>query len=84
MGRMSQCLRAGLRLAGVRDHADEGLDPGLTSDGLLHTEYEGPTPATVPGARTIRTDDLAALLRQRRPLVLDTSREGDSIPGTIG
>jgi adenylate cyclase len=38
----------------------------------------------VPGARTIRTDELAELLRQRQPLVLDTGREGDSIPGAIG
>jgi class 3 adenylate cyclase len=32
-----------------------------------------PTPTTVPGARTIRTPDLAALVHQRKPVVLDTN-----------
>jgi TolB-like protein len=74
----------GLRLAGMRDHADEDADPGVASDDVLHTDYEGPTPATVPGAQTIRTLDLAAFVEQRRVLVLDTSRGGRSIPGSIG
>jgi rhodanese-related sulfurtransferase len=34
--------------------------------------------------RTIRTPDLAALLEQRKPLVLDTTPWGRSIPGAIG
>jgi adenylate cyclase len=38
----------------------------------------------VPGAQTIRTLDLAAFVEQRRALVLDTSRGGRSIPGSIG
>jgi hypothetical protein len=74
----------GLRLAGMRDHADEDADPGVASDDVLHTDYEGPTPATVPGAQTIRTQDLAAFVEQRRALVLATSRGGRSIPGSIG
>ena len=45
----------GLRLAGIRDHADEEADFGVASDDVLHTDYEGPTPTTVPGAQTIRT-----------------------------
>ena len=78
-------LHDGLRLAGIRDHADETFDPGLPADNVLRTEYEAPTPTEVPGARTIRTKELAALLRERQPVVvLDTSRDGDSIPGAIG
>jgi hypothetical protein len=76
-------LRDGLRLAGIRDHADENADLGVASDDVLHTNYEAPTPTTVPGAQTIRTPDLAVLMEQGRPLVLDTLRWGGSIPGAI-
>ena len=65
-------MRDGLRLAGIRDHADEDADPGLPADDVLHTNYEAPTPISAPGARTIRTPALATLLEQRKPLVLDT------------
>jgi adenylate cyclase len=34
--------------------------------------------------RTIRTPDLAAMLEQRKPLVLDTTPWGRSIPGAFG
>ena len=77
-------MRDGLRLAGIRDHADEDADPGLPADDVLHTNYESPTPASAPGARTIRTPDLATLLEQRKPLVMDTLPWGKSIPGAIG
>jgi adenylate cyclase len=36
-------LRDGLRLAGVRDHADEDANSGLAADDALHTDYAGPT-----------------------------------------
>jgi adenylate cyclase len=81
---MYQRLWDGLRLAGIRDHADEGFDPGLPADDVLRTEYEAPTPAGTPGVRTIRTQDMVELLRQRTTLVLDTDRDGVSIPGAIG
>ena len=77
-------MRDGLRLAGIRDHADEDADLGVPPDDVLHTNYEAPTPTTVPGARTIRTPDLAALVEQRKPLVLDTNPWGRSIPGAVG
>jgi adenylate cyclase len=77
-------MREGLRLAGVRDHADEDLDPDLPPDDLLHTDYEAPTPSLVPGARTIRTQDLAVLLENRKPLVVDVIPWGESVPGAIG
>jgi TolB-like protein/tetratricopeptide (TPR) repeat protein len=74
----------GMRLAGIRDHADEDADFGLPSDSLLHTDYEAPTPTTAPGVRTIRTTDLANMVEQRKPLVLDTIYGGKSIPGAVG
>ena len=33
-------MRDGLRLAGIRDHADEDADFGVASDDVLHTDYE--------------------------------------------
>jgi len=77
-------MRDGMRLAGVRDHAEEDADFELPSDDVLHTNYEAPTPTTVPGAQTVRTADLAALLRQRNALVIDTIHWGRSIPGAVG
>ena len=77
-------MRDGLRLAGIRDHADEDADFGVASDDVLHTDYEAPTPTTVPGVQTIRTPDLAELMEQRKPLVLDTVTWGRSIPGAVG
>jgi len=77
-------MRDGLRLAGIRDHADEDAESGVVSDDALHTNYEAPTPTAAPGARTVRTSDLAALVAQRRPLLLDVGRPwGRSIPGAV-
>jgi adenylate cyclase len=77
-------MHDGMRLAGIRDHADEDADFGVLSDGGLHTDYIAPTPSTAPGARTIRTTDLAKLIEQRKPLLLDTVYWGQSLPGAIG
>jgi adenylate cyclase len=77
-------VRDGLRLAGFREHAEEDADFGIAADDVLHTDYEAPTPKTAPGVRTIRTDELVGLLEQRKPLVLDTTPWGRSIPGAIG
>jgi TolB-like protein/tetratricopeptide (TPR) repeat protein len=79
-----QGLRDGLRLAGIRDHAEEDAITGLVPDGVLHSRYEAPTPTTVPGAQTIRTLEVARLVVQRQVLVLDATRGGRSIPGAIG
>src|SRR5690242_12774585 len=57
-----KAYQAGLRLAGARDHADEDADFGVSSDGALQSKVAGPTPKDVPGAKTIRTAELAALL----------------------
>jgi hypothetical protein len=66
----------GLRAAGLRDHAPEDADAGLPSDGRLSAVGPGPTPASVPGAATIRTDDLVRLIAEERPLVLDLNPNG--------
>jgi adenylate cyclase len=78
-------VRDGLRQAGIRDHADEDADFNVPSDQVLHTNYEAHTPTTVPGARTIGTHDLAVMLEQRKPLIIDASIPwGASVPGAIG
>jgi TolB-like protein/tetratricopeptide (TPR) repeat protein len=77
-------VRDGMRLAGIRDHADEDADFNLEPDRVLHTNYEAHTPTTAPGTRTIRTPELVKLLEQRKPIVLDTINWGQSLPGAIG
>jgi TolB-like protein/class 3 adenylate cyclase/tetratricopeptide (TPR) repeat protein len=77
-------IRDGLRLAGVRDHVDEDAGSSIAPDDVLHTDYAAPTPKTAAGVRTIRTPELVALLEQRKPLVIDTTPWGKSIPGAIG
>ena len=77
-------VREGLQRAGIRDHADEDAESGLLPNDVLNTDYQAPTPTSVPGAQTIRTPDLAVLMEQRKPLVLDTNPWGKSVPGAIG
>jgi TolB-like protein/Flp pilus assembly protein TadD/rhodanese-related sulfurtransferase len=77
-------VQEGLRLAGLRDHADEDANYGVPSDNVLHKKDIARTPTRAPGARTVRTADLVALLEQRKPLVLDVNGWGKSVPGAIG
>ena len=78
-------MRSGLGRAGIRDHADENADSGITPDNVLHSDYEAPTSTSVPGAQTIKTAELNALIEQRKPLLLDVSLPwGSSIPGAVG
>jgi adenylate cyclase len=77
-------VREGLRLAGMRDHLDEDVHFGVPADDIPHTDYEEPTPKTAPGTLTIRTPDLVALVEQRKPLILDTTPWGPSVPSAIG
>jgi TolB-like protein/tetratricopeptide (TPR) repeat protein len=78
--------QAALRLAGARDHADEDAEFDVPTDGLLHSEVVGRTPKDAPGARMIRTAELALLLAGAQALILDTVSNswGRSIPGAIG
>ena len=76
----------GLRLAGLRDHADEHAEFGVAAEDRIPQDPAGRTPTTVPGAKTIDTDALSALLAQEKPVVIDTMAffAGRSIPGAVG
>jgi adenylate cyclase len=79
-------FRDALKDVGMRDHADEDADFGAPSDNIIHQTNWGPTPTTVPGATTIRTPDLARLLTDSTPLVIDTmwNFNGRSLRKAIG
>jgi TolB-like protein/DNA-binding winged helix-turn-helix (wHTH) protein len=76
----------GLRLAGMRDHADEDANFGVPADSTLHSEVAGHTPVSVPGATTILTAELPRLLAEMHPLVIDaiTDTRVPSIPASVG
>jgi TolB-like protein/Flp pilus assembly protein TadD len=78
--------REGLRLAGLRDHAEEVADFGVAADCQLHAKLRGFTPLTVPGATTIQTGELVSFVPERQPVVIDTVSNfwGQSIPYAIG
>jgi adenylate cyclase len=79
-------MQEGLRLAGLRDHADEDADLGVVADSVLHTDLIGPTPISVPGATMIRTKELVSLLSRMKPIIIDVALDswGRSIPNAIG
>ncbi len=79
-------IREGLRLAGLRDHAEEDADFGLPATSELSTDLISWTPTSVPGAMTIRTDELAEQVGRQKPLLIDAAlgNSGRSIPGAIG
>ncbi|MEA2773567.1 MAG: hypothetical protein QOD93_6529 [Acetobacteraceae bacterium] len=76
----------GLRLSGERDHADENEDFGIPADNVLHAVREGYTPTSALGATTIHTADLAKLISEQTPIILDplTYFSGRSLPGAFG
>ena len=76
----------GLRLAGLRDHADEDAEFDVIPTPTLVADPVGLTPTTAPGTTTIRTLQLATPLTDGRPTIIDTvdySRKR-SIPGAVG
>ena len=79
-------VQEGLRLAGLRDHADEDGDFGVAADSALHTELTAPTPTSVPGAMTIRTGELVNLLSRLKPIMIDVALDswGELIPEAVG
>ena len=79
-------VQEGLRLAGLRDHADEDADFGVVADSVLQTDLIGPTPISVPGATMIRTDELVSLLSRLKPIKIDVALDswGRSIPDAVG
>jgi adenylate cyclase len=78
-------FQEGMRLAGLRDHADEDADFGASVDGVLHSEIAGHTPMSAPGATTIHTAELVRLLADARPVVINavTDTQVSSIPGSV-
>ena len=79
-------FQAALRLAGLRDHADEDADFAVPSDGNLRVDLAGLTPTTAPGATVIRTAGLERLLAEQTPIVIDPMLYswGRSLRGAIG
>jgi TolB-like protein/class 3 adenylate cyclase/rhodanese-related sulfurtransferase len=79
-----QRLAEGMRMAGLRDHLDETADSGVVSTASLGDELYAPTPLTVPGGTTIRTEELVRLL-ETKPLVLSATATSvnPTIPGAI-
>jgi TolB-like protein/DNA-binding winged helix-turn-helix (wHTH) protein len=75
-----------LRAAGFRDHLDPDTDLGVAPDAALHSSFEYGTPTTAPGVTTIGTDQFAAILEEKKPLVIDTMEASwyRSIPGAVG
>jgi adenylate cyclase len=79
-------MRQGLRIAGLREYAEEDTDFGVTSDGTLHRDLLGLTPSGIAGATTIRTNELVDLLVRRKPVLIDVAfiSCGRSLPGAVG
>jgi adenylate cyclase len=79
-------FRDALRVAGLRDHANEEADFGVPADAALHGELAGLTPKDAPGAKTIRTAEFARFLGESQPIVINTvtCSWGRSIPGAVG
>jgi rhodanese-related sulfurtransferase len=75
----------GLRRAGLRDHLDEDADSGVPSDSTVRPfdRLYGPTPMSVPGGHTVRTEELRTLLSEQKMVVLTTSNANPSVPGAI-
>jgi adenylate cyclase len=81
-------VREGLRLAGLRDHADENESAhfNIAPVNALQSNLVGLTPATVPGVTTIVTSKIMSLLEKEKPILIDVGLDslGKSIPGSIG
>lgn len=77
-----QRIADGLRRAGLRDHLDEETDYHIQSTPDLQDKWNGPTPVSVPGATTIRTEEMVRLL-EAKPLILTTAVANPTIPGAI-
>jgi len=77
-------IAEGLLRAGLRDHLDEQADYHIESTADLRDKRNGPTPVSVPGATTIRTEEMVQLLQTKpSPLVLTTATANPTIPGAI-
>jgi class 3 adenylate cyclase/TolB-like protein/tetratricopeptide (TPR) repeat protein/rhodanese-related sulfurtransferase len=81
-----QRVQEGLRLAGLREYADETTDFGAAPIRSLWPDPVGWTPTCCPGAMTIRTPELVRLLEERSPVLVDVALGswGKSLPGAVG
>ena len=81
-----QRVQEGLRLAGLREYADESSDFGIAPSKSQWPHQVGFTPTTCPGATTICTQDLAVMVREGSPVLIDVAVAswGQSLPGAIG
>jgi adenylate cyclase len=75
-----------LKAAGNRDHLDPDIDFGVPPADVLLGDREDPTPTTAPGVTTLNTKQLARMLQDDHPLVIDTMRNTwyRSVPGAVG
>jgi hypothetical protein len=82
----AQSFRDALRAAGRLDHLDPDTDFGVAPDNVLHSYFESRTPRTAPGVTTVDTDQLATMLQDKKPLVIDTMDSSwyRSVPGAVG
>jgi hypothetical protein len=73
-----------MRVAGVPDHLDETVDSGVPPTAELRdfTRLNSPTPMSVPGGRTLLTQDVKALLAND-PLILTTINRTPTIRDTV-
>jgi TolB-like protein/tetratricopeptide (TPR) repeat protein len=81
-----QRIFEGLRLAGLRENADEAPDFGAAPRQSLWPDPVGSTPLSCPGTTTIKTAELVTLLGKRSPVLIDVAlcSWGKSILGAIG
>ena len=79
-------VQEGLRLAGLREYADETTDFGVAPSRSLWPDPVGWTPPSCPGAMTIRTPELVRFLEERSPVLIDVAMGswGKSLPGAVG
>jgi TolB-like protein/DNA-binding winged helix-turn-helix (wHTH) protein len=85
----SRGFRDALRTAGIRDHLDPETDFGVPPDDVplrFDAFWPEKTPVAAPGVTTIRTEQLAAMLDDDKPLLIDTMSRTwyRSIPGAVG
>jgi rhodanese-related sulfurtransferase len=84
--RQTQSLQHALKAAGHRDHLNPEVDFRVAADNSLHENLVGKTPTTAPGVTTLSTEQLARMLENEKPLVVDTMSFSwhRSVPGAVG
>jgi len=82
----TESLQHALKAAGNRDHLDPEVDFGVAQDNVLHENLVGKTPTTAPGVTTLSTVQLARMLENEKPLVIDTMSLSwhRSVPAAVG